>query len=84
MPVCQVDYEQTFVLNTLVFPVCMGLLVAATWASNPPSKGTQQGNDADAAESRRERTTMWRSDMYFALFLSCEWHSPVADLGVYR
>jgi len=84
MPVCQVDYEQTFVLNTLVFPVCMGLLVAATWASNPPSKGTQQGNDTDAAEARRERTTMWRSDMYFALFLSCEWHSPVADLGVYR
>jgi hypothetical protein len=76
VPVCQVDYVQTFVLNTLVLPLCLGLLVAATWASNPPSKGSQQGDDTDGAETRRERTMMWRSDMYFALFLSCEWHFP--------
>ena len=73
VPVCEVGYVQTFVLNTLAYPMCLVFLVAATWACNPPSK------DAYAAETDRERTMVWRSDMYFALFLSCEWQFRVAE-----
>jgi hypothetical protein len=32
--VCQVDYIQTYLLNTVVLPACLMALVAMTWATN--------------------------------------------------
>ena len=71
IPVCQVDYVQAFLFNTLVLPVCLMSFVAAIWASAPKLK-TDNDRDGDVAETKRERTMLWRSDIYFALFLSCK------------
>ena len=73
VPVCQVDYVQTFLLNTLALPVCLMSFVVAIWASAPKLKANRDGQTSrDEAEAGRERTMMWRSDMYFALFLTCK------------
>jgi hypothetical protein len=80
VPICQVDYTQTFVLNTLVLPACLVSLVAATWATNRAAKDNGD-EDEDDAETERERTMMWRSDMYFALFLSCKLHTFLVVVG---
>ena len=78
IPICQVDYTQTFVLNTLVLPACLVSLVAATWATNRAAK---DNSDEDEDDAEAERTMMWRSDMYFALFLSCKLHTFLVVVG---
>eukprot|EP01052_Picozoa_sp_SAG31_P031173 SAG31_NODE_3275_length_4474_cov_17.108114_5_plen_103_part_00 len=68
VPICQVDYVQSFILNTVVMPISLMSLVAATWMTNTSSEAedeTEHDANEDAKASKRSR----RADFYFAFFL---------------
>jgi hypothetical protein len=62
VPVCQVDYMQTFLLNTFLLPAFLMALVAMTWTTN--SKKAGKDNDEDNEEDTDEATIAKRSDFY--------------------
>eukprot|EP01043_Picozoa_sp_COSAG02_P016792 COSAG02_NODE_746_length_17729_cov_37.532501_3_plen_579_part_00 len=74
-PICEVDYSKRFLLTSVAMPVGLVLLVAATWAMNPP---TDQTTDVDHATGHNkssvggdydENAQSKRSDYYFVFFL---------------
>ena len=59
MPVCQVDYTQSFLLNTVFFPMTLMGLVGVTWAGNPKSaaeKAHKQAQNEAQQEGGNEKT----------------------------
>jgi len=77
-PICQVSYASRFVLNTIIFPVSLVGLVAATWATNrqqrpakAATKNTDGGDDPSKDDDDYDELRASRnSDYYFAFFLS--------------
>lgn len=53
LPVCQVNYMQTYFLNTVLLPACLMALVAMTWATNS-DKGGRKTNTLSSNEEYNE------------------------------
>ena len=68
VPVCTIDYELSFLLNTVVFPLCLLGLVAATWTFQTNVEQSRQPDDQLHGIDRSSK----RADYYFAFFLCCE------------
>lgn len=66
MPICEVNYTESFILNTVIMPLTGMALVALTWAmdtGSSPDEENQALPDADADAKMRSRAK--RADYYF-------------------
>ena len=72
VPVCEVSYPITFLLNTVLLPLTLIGLVASTWATNKRADAKTPVQTKDTTDDYDELRASKYSDYYFAIFLSCE------------
>ena len=72
VPVCEVSYPITFLLNTVLLPLTLIGLVASTWATNKRADAKPSVQTKDTTDDYDEIRASKYSDYYFAIFLSCE------------
>ena len=77
VPVCTIDYGWGFLLNTLVFPLCLIGLVAVTWKFQTEAERSSQPDDQLHDIDRSNK----RADYYFAFFLCCEYYRTIQLTG---